>query len=52
MLFRHIRFNIIVVREWRGEAFRDDEVRTGVGSANLENRILYIVTYSHRGYNH
>lgn len=40
MLFRHIRFNIIVVRECLKEAFSDDEGRTGMGSVNLENRIM------------
>ena len=44
MLFRHIYFNTMVLREWRGEAFPDDEGRTDTGSANLENRILYVVT--------
>ena len=33
----------MVLREWRGEAFPDDEGRTGTGSVNLENRILCIV---------
>ena len=43
MLFRHIYFNTMVLREWRREAFPDDEGRTGTGSVNLENRILCIV---------
>ena len=34
----------MVLREWRREAFPDDEGRTGTGSANLDNRILTIVT--------
>ena len=54
MLFRHIRFHIIVVWECLREAFSYDEGRTDTGSANLENRILTIVViatgycYSHR----
>ena len=43
MLFRHIRFHIIVVWKCLKEAFSDDGGRTGMGSVNLENRIVIVI---------
>ena len=47
MLFKHIRFHIIVVWEWRGEAFPDDEVRviaTGHLPILYDNATKHVVT--------